>query len=269
MEILGYIASFAMGITLGLIGGGGSILTVPIMVYLFNLSPATATGHSLFIVGVTALAGSIMYIRKNGVNFKIAFLFAIPSVVGVNISRGIILPKIPEILINTSTLHLTKDVLIMTVFSVLMLTASYSMIKKFNDAKKFETRKPLTESVFFAFQGLTVGLIAGFVGAGGGFLIIPALVFFAGLPMKIATGTSLLIIAIQSLLGFGSDVMRGFAIDWALILAIAVISIAGITIGASIAHKVQEQKLKTAFGWFVFIMGVTIIIEQLRHLSSN
>ncbi|MBL7543164.1 MAG: sulfite exporter TauE/SafE family protein [Bdellovibrionaceae bacterium] len=263
---LGYTASLIMGITLGLVGGGGSILTVPIMVYLFHLSPTMATGHSLFIVGVTALTGSLMYIRKGHVDFNTGFLFAIPSVVGVNISRGLILPKIPETLIHIQGFILTKDILVMIAFATLMLVASYAMIKKRDEPKKNEI-KPLTRSLLLSSQGLIVGLIAGFVGAGGGFLIIPALVFFARLPMKVAVGTSLLIIATQSLLGFAGDLARGFTVQWPLLSIVASIAIVGIVAGSSIAHKIQEQKLKIAFGWFVFLMGLTITIEQFYRLS--
>lgn len=265
MEALGYIASFAMGITLGLMGGGGSILTVPIMVYLFSISPTVATGYSLFVVGTTALIGSIMYIRKGDIDIKVGLAFAIPSVIGVTVSRSLIIPKIPEVILKTSGLTLTKEILIMATFAVLMIAAS-SMIKKKTERKPMEVH-PLMRVALIALEGLVIGLIAGFVGAGGGFLIIPALVLLAGLSMRIAIGTSLLIIAIQSLLGFAGDVARGITVDWSLLGAVAAIAAIGIVVGSAIAHKIKEAKLKTAFGWFVLIMGAFILIEQLRHIS--
>jgi len=266
MESLGFIASFLMGIILGLMGGGGSILTVPIMVYLFGYSPTVATGNSLFVVGLTALIGSAMYIRKGDVDFKTGLSFAVPSVIGVNVSRGFIIPKIPEIIVSFNSFALTKEILIMATFAVLMIAASYSMIKKKSERKPMEAH-PLMRLALIAFEGLVVGLIAGFVGAGGGFLIIPALVLLAGLSMRVAIGTSLMIIALQSLLGFAGDISRGASVDWPKLGIIATIAVFGIIVGSAVAHKIKEQQLKTAFGWFVLIMGFTILIEQFHHLS--
>lgn len=266
MEPLGYLASFVMGITLGLVGGGGSILTVPIMVYLFGFPPTVATGNSLFVVGLTALIGSIMYGRKGAIDFKTGFSFAVPSVIGVNISRGMIIPKIPELIFSFQGFALTKDILIMAAFAALMIAASYSMIKKKNQPTLKET-PPLVRVALIAFEGLIIGLIAGFVGAGGGFLIIPALVLLAGLSMRIAIGTSLMIIALQSLLGFAGDVSRGLKFEWTILAMVATIAIVGIVVGSALAHKIHEQKLKIAFGWFVLFMGAAILIEQFRHLS--
>lgn len=266
MEYLGFVASFAMGITLGLLGGGGSILTVPILVYLFALPPTIATGYSLFIVGTTALIGSLMYIRKGEIDFQAVVAFAIPSVAGVNVSRGIIIPQIPTVLFQFGAFALTKEILVMVAFAVLMVAASYSMIKKKGDRKPMETHS-IKRFALIGLQGLVVGIIAGFVGAGGGFLIIPVLVFMVGLSMRIAVGTSLAIIAIQSLLGFVGDLSRGINIDWSLLVTVATFAVVGIVVGSKFAHKIKEQKLKTAFGWFVLFMGLAIFLEQVRHLS--
>lgn len=266
MDILGYMASFAMGIILGLMGGGGSILTVPILVYLFSLSPLVATGYSLFVVGLTALIGSFMYIKKGDIDFKTGLMFAIPSIIGVNIARGWIIPSIPNIVITTPGFTFTKEILIMATFALLMIVASYSMIKKRGEQKQSEIHK-FARTAILALEGLIVGLIAGFVGAGGGFIIIPALVLFTGLAMRVAIGTSLMIIAAQSLLGFGGDLLRGLTVEWTLLTFITSVSIVGIIIGSTIARRVKEQKLKIAFGWFVLLMGATILVEQLSHLS--
>ncbi len=266
MEYAGFIASFSMGIILGLMGGGGSILTVPILVYLFSLSPTISTAYSLFVVGTTALIGSAMYIRKGEIDLRAGFAFALLSVVGVNISRGLIIPKIPSVVAQLGSFSLTKDILVMVTFSVLMVSASYSMIKKKNERKPTNI-KPALRFVLIAIVGLTVGLIAGFVGAGGGFLIIPALIFILGLSMRIAVGTSLMIIAIQSLLGFAGDVLRGLTVNWSLLLAVAAFAVIGIIVGSELSQKFKEQKLKKAFGWLVLSMGLTILLEQLRHLS--
>lgn len=257
-----------MGITLGLMGGGGSILTVPIMVYLFSFSPIVATGYSLFVVGLTALIGSAMYIRKGDIDFKVGFFFAIPSVIGVNVSRGLIIPAIPDIIFSVAGFTLSKEILIMITFAALMMAASYSMIKKRKDQKQIITQS-LMRTVFIAAQGFIVGAVAGFVGAGGGFLIIPALVIFAGLSMRVAVGTSLMIIALQSLIGFAGDISRGAAVEWTFLMTVAAVAILGIIVGSTYAHKIKEQKLKVVFGWFVLLMGATILIEQIYNLSPK
>ncbi|MBY0554736.1 sulfite exporter TauE/SafE family protein [bacterium] len=266
METFGFIASFLMGITLGLMGGGGSVLTVPIMVYLFGFTPTLATGYSLFVVGLTALIGSTLYIRKGEIDFKTGLLFALPSVIGVNISRGLIIPKIPQVILSFNNYALTKEILIMAAFAALMMIASFSMIKNKKEPAPAST-SPLMRSLLIAIQALIVGLIAGFVGAGGGFLIIPALVLLAGLSMRVAVGTSLMIIAAQSLLGFAGDLSRGILVDWPLLLKVAAIAVIGIIAGSSVAHKIKEQQLKKIFGWFVLLMGISILIEQLHQLS--
>jgi len=268
MTALGLFASFLMGIILGLMGGGGSILTVPILVYLFSITPTTATGYSLFVVGITALVGSIMYIRKGDFDLKVGMAFAIPSVIGVNVSRGLIIPLIPTTIFSFGAFELKKEILVMVVFAALMITASYSMIKKRKPAKASQANQ-LSRMTLVAAQGLAVGLIAGFVGAGGGFLIIPALVLLAGLTMRIAIGTSLAIIALQSLVGFAGDIIRGTIVDWNLLILIAGIAMIGIVAGSRVAHKINEHKLKVSFGWFVLIIGTTILLEQLRHISNG
>lgn len=266
MEYIGLIASVAMGITLGLMGGGGSILTVPILVYLFALSPTMATGYSLFVVGTTALIGSIMYIRKGDIDLQAGAAFGLLSVIGVNISRGYIIPQIPEVVVQIGGFSLTKEILVMLAFAALMVVASYSMIKGKKDRKPMEAH-PMVRVALMATIGLIVGVVAGFVGAGGGFLIIPALVFIAGLSMRIAVGTSLMIIAFQSLLGFAGDLSRGLMVNWSLLGPVVAFAVIGIILGSAVAHKIKEQKLKIAFGWFVLVMGVTILLEQLRHFS--
>ncbi len=268
MEIIGYLASFAMGITLGLLGGGGSILTVPIMVYLFGLLPSLATAHSLFVVGVTALAGFLMAHRQGNIDFKTGFTFAIPSVIGVNVSRGFVLPILPQEIFSGPSFNLTKEILIMSTFAILMTTASLSMIRKKVQNQKLSAPQS-EQKIFLAIQGLIVGLIAGFVGAGGGFLIVPALVIWAGLPMRLAVGTSLMVITLQSLLGFAGDYFRGTTFDFHLLATVSIIAVAGIVIGSNFSKKIQEQKLKTSFGWFVLLFGTFIFFEQIRQMKFH
>lgn len=267
MEYLGFAASLTMGIILGLMGGGGSILTVPIMVYLFSLTPSLATGYSLFVVGMTALIGGLVHLRKGEIDFQAGIIFAVPSIAGVNLSRALILPSIPTVIAEFGRFTLSRELLVMLSFAILMVMASASMIRRKNPSSPV---RDLTYKggALLALQGLIVGLIVGFVGAGGGFLIIPALVLMAGLQMRIAVGTSLMVIAFQSLLGFAADTYRGLSVNWLLLGTITIFAVLGIVLGSAFSHKVNERKLKSAFGYFVLVMGTGILLEQLFHIST-
>ncbi len=259
MEYFGYLASILIGITLGLIGGGGSILTVPILVYLFQIDPENATSYSLFIVGITALVGSYRHYKLGNLQLKSALYFAIPSIFSLLFVRKLVLPNIPETLFRIQQLEVTKNLLIMIVFAILMIAASVSMIRKSKTAKNPSTLN-IPRS---AFIGFLVGFVTGFLGAGGGFLIIPALLFFANLPMKQAVGTSLFIIFINSLIGFTGDLINGITINYPLLFTITTIAIVGMLIGTQLSKKIDGAKLKPAFGWFVLVMGIYIITKEL------
>lgn len=260
MEILGYIASIIIGISLGLIGGGGSILTVPVLVYLFKVDALLATSYSLFIVGATSTIGSFDYFKKGLVNVKTAIVFGIPAIISVFLTRALIVPAIPDVLFNLGDFEFTKSIFIMVIFAILMIAASYSMIKK--STVKVET----TEAQKFNYplilvEGGVVGILTGLVGAGGGFLIIPALVVLSKLPMKEAVGTSLVIIAAKSLIGFFGE-GSGHGIDWIFMLSISAFAILGIFIGTYLSKKIDGNKLKPAFGWFVLVMGIYILLKE-------
>lgn len=259
MEIAGYIASLFIGISLGLIGGGGSILTVPVLVYLFAISPTIAISYSLFIVGFTSLIGSFNYYRKGLVNFKTVLLFGSSSITTVFIARKFIIPFLPDVFFRIGSFSVTHSLFVMVVFAILMLAASVSMIRSRKIvAEKQSKEKPWMLIVY----GVLIGLVTGFLGAGGGFLLIPALVFLMKLPMKEAIGTSLLIIALNSLIGFLGDIGR-HAIDWSFITIVSAIAIAGIFIGGYFNKKVNADRLKKGFGWFVLVMGIYIIVKEL------
>ncbi|RAU82843.1 sulfite exporter TauE/SafE family protein [Pontibacter arcticus] len=280
MEILGYIAALFIGLSLGLIGGGGSILTVPVLVYLMGLSPVISTAYSLFIVGLTSLVGSYKFYQKGLVSLKTAVVFGLPSIMAVFLTRRFLVPAIPENLFSVGDLAVTKGVLLMLLFAGLMVFASVSMIKKkkapadvadenmdtepaITQTKPAERHpKPKFNYGGILAEGLVVGTLTGLVGAGGGFLIIPALVLFSKLDMKMAVGTSLLIIAVKSLFGFIGDIYN-YEIDWLLLGIFSTISIAGIFVGTFLSTKIHADKLKTSFGWFVLVMGLYIIIKEL------
>ena len=259
MEYFGYLASILIGVTLGLIGGGGSILTVPILVYLFQINPENATSYSLFIVGVTAMFGSYRHYLLGNLQLKSALYFAIPSVLSLLFVRKLVLPNIPESLFSIGQLEITKNLLIMFVFGILMVAASLSMIRKSKE-NQIEAKLNIPR---LAFIGFLVGFITGFLGAGGGFLIIPSLLFFANLPIKQAVGTSLFIIFINSLIGFTGDLINGITINYQLLFTVTLIAIVGMLIGTQLSKKIDGAKLKPAFGWFVLVMGLYIITKEL------
>lgn len=262
MQIAGYIASLFIGISLGLIGGGGSILTVPVLVYLFNVNPVLSTSYSLFIVGSTSFVGAINNYRKNLVRVKIALLFGLSSITTVFITRKFILPHIPEKIISVGTFSITHSLLTMILFAILMIAAARAMIKNGNNNTGESIIERKIKFSKLLFYGVIVGLATGILGAGGGFLLIPTLVLFVGLAMKEAVGTSLLIIALNSLIGFTGD-LGHFAINWTFLLTITAIAIIGILIGGLLSKKIKGEKLKKAFGWFVLIMGIFILMQEI------
>jgi hypothetical protein len=261
MELLGYIASVIIGVSLGLIGGGGSILTVPVLVYLLGVEPVIATAYSLFIVGATSLVGAVPKYRQGLVSLKTAAIFGIPSIAAVFITRKFFVPLIPQHILRIGSIEITKPVLIMVLFAVLMVVASSSMIRN-GEKKTVQDEKQHFNYPMILLEGTVVGVLTGFVGAGGGFLIIPALVLFSKLPMKMAVGTSLLIIAAKSLIGFTGDIAH-YKMDWKLLGIVTGAAITGIFIGNAINKRIPGERLKKWFGWFVLIMGVYIIIKEL------
>ena len=261
-QIVGYTAPILIGVVLGLVGGGGSILTVPVLVYLMGINPVLSTAYSLFVVGSTSLVGSVSYMQKSLVNYRAALVFAIPSFIAVFLTRKYLMPAIPASLFTVGSFEVTKNIGIMVFFALVMLAASYSMIK---DKKKVAANESDTLQFNYpmiALEGAVVGILTGIVGAGGGFLIIPALVLLAHLPMKMAVGTSLLIIAAKSLFGFIGD-LSNLTIDWTFLLQFTAFSILGIFIGIYLSKFIAGEKLKKIFGWFVLLMGAYIIVKEL------
>lgn len=261
MEIAGYIASLIIGISLGLIGGGGSILTVPVMVYLFGVQPLLATSYSLFVVGVTSLFGAATNYRKGLVNVKTALLFGVSSIITVFFTRKLLIPAIKGITVTIAGFTITEPIFTMLLFSLLMIMAAFSMIvTKKKSTEENNSHKKNNFSRLFIY-GIAIGFITGLLGAGGGFLLIPTLVVLLGLPMKEAVGTSLLIIALNSLIGFTGD-LGHFLIEWKLLLRVTLIAIAGILIGSQLAKKIEGESLKKGFGWFILIMGIYILTKE-------
>ncbi|MFD1614351.1 sulfite exporter TauE/SafE family protein [Gelatiniphilus marinus] len=257
-QLLGYIGALVVGLVLGLIGGGGSILTVPLLVYLLGYNPIVATAYSLFVVGTTSMVGTYQKFKKGLVDFKTGFAFSFPSFIAVYLSRRYLVPGIPENLFSLGNFTLTKAMGIMVFFAIIMLLASFSMIKNQKETHEI----PQKQAYYKTFsQGLVIGTITGIIGAGGGFLYVPALVLWANIPMKKAVGTSLIIVTINSLIGFTGDIQT-LEIEWLFLLTFTLISVAGIIIGVFLSKYISGNKLKKSFGYFSFIMAIYIIYKE-------
>ncbi|MGN6618285.1 MAG: sulfite exporter TauE/SafE family protein [Ilyomonas sp.] len=259
---MGYIAALFIGISLGLIGGGGSVLTVPVLVYLFGINPVVSTSYSLFVVGSTSLVGAFNNYRKGLVQIKTALLFGLSSITTVFLTRKVLIPLIPEHIATIGSLNLTESIITMVLFAILMVAASLSMIKgRKEEPKETRAENEKINLPKLLLYGVAIGISTGWLGAGGGFLLIPTLVLLVKLPMKEAVGTSLLIIALNSLIGFTGDIGH-FDINWFFLIKVTSIAIAGIFAGGWIGKKIEGDKLKKGFGWFVLVMGIFIIIKE-------
>lgn len=264
MQILVWIAALAIGLSLGIIGGGGSILTVPVMTYMMGVEPTMATGYSLFVVGISALFGAIGKYRQGLVDVKTGVIFAIPSFIAVYLTRAYLIPLLPDTFFSVGDFVFTKDIFLMVFFAVIMVLAAFSMIKGRKDDGKNEDSAPTYNYPLILVEGFVVGIVTGIVGAGGGFLIIPALVLLAKLPMKKAVGTSLMIITAKSLFGFIGEVQtNGDKMDWNMLLIFSSIAVVGILLGTYLSKFISAGNLKKGFGYFVLIMAVYILAKEL------
>ena len=261
IDFLGFFGAFLIGIVLGLVGGGGSILTVPLLVYLLGYNPVVATAYSLFVVGSSSVVGIIQKHQEKLVDFKTGLAFSFPSFLSVYISRRYLVPNIPNEIFTLNNYVLTKEMAIMVLFAIIMLIASISMIKR-----KKESDEPFKKQTYYKtfIQGLIIGVITGLIGAGGGFLYVPALVLWAGLTMKNAVGTSFVIVAINSIIGFLGD-LHHLDINWMFLLTFSFLTILGILSGGYLSKYISNKKLKKGFGWFVMIMAIYIMIKEFSQ----
>lgn len=249
-----------IGISLGLIGGGGSILTVPVLVYIAGIKATEAMSYSLFVVGTTAWLGTFQKSLAGQINVRVALSFFFPSMLVVYLTRHYVLPALPEVWVDTLYFMLKKDKALMLIFASLMLLSARAMIQVRDLPDTLPTRFKLTQIVG---KAVLVGFLTGFVGAGGGFLIVPTLVLLVGLEMKVAVGTSLFVIAINSTIGFLTDLGKASQIRWDFLLIFAGLALVGSWIGNRLTNTISNTKLKKIFGWFVLIMGIVIWILEL------
>jgi hypothetical protein len=261
LEVFGYISALFIGISLGVIGGGGSILAVPVLAYLFLLDAKFATAYSLFIVGFSALIGGIKQHLKGFVDWKTAIVFGIPAMIGVTLVRKFVVPAIPDVIFTYGDFEFTRRMVMFGLFAVLMIPAAFSMLKEKKEAKENAGEVKYNYPLILI-EGLIVGGVTGIIGAGGGFLIIPALVILANIEMKIAVGTSLIIIAFKSLLGFFLGDAFTLDIDWFLLSTFTGVSVIGIFIGSFLSNYIDGDKLKKGFGYFIFVMAIFIFYME-------
>ncbi len=260
MEILGYALAVLIGVVLGLIGGGGSILAVPVLVYVFHLDPTVATSYSLFIIGVTSLAGAGFQATKSNVDFRVAATFGLTSLATVFLTRKYVLPLIPDELFQLAGFTVHRSTTIMILFSALMLASSVSMILGYGQSDR--QKKSAYVMLQLGALGIGIGLVTGLLGAGGGFLIIPTLVILAKTPIKRAIGTSLIIIAINSLVGFIGDIGH-VQINWNFLFIFLSITIVGVLVGSLLGRRISGERLRGGFGWFLLTMGIYILSKEL------
>ncbi|MFM6954916.1 MAG: sulfite exporter TauE/SafE family protein [Sphingobacteriaceae bacterium] len=263
MHILGYIAAIGIGLSLGLVGGGGSILTVPVLVYLFGIDPTVATAYSLVIISATTSVGAFKNYQKQLVSFPVAFSFGLSSMITVFLIRKLILPAIPTTLFNIGSVIIHKSEATMLVFALLMLVAAYFMIKTKPTVQQVDEVSSSVAKLLL--YGIGAGLITGFLGAGGGFVLIPALVLLVHLPMKKAVGTSLLIIALNSLVGIAGD-WGHVTLDWVFAASLIALALLGLFIGVLLSASLPDTLLKKYFGWFVCCMGIVVLSSELYSL---
>ncbi len=259
LEILGFAGAVLVGLILGLVGGGGAMLTLPILVYLLGINPIVATGYSLFIVGITSFVGTLRNIKEKKINFKVGLLFTLPTLLVLYGTRSWLLPTIPNTILSLGHFELSKATAIMILFAVVMLLAASFMI---SGNKNIEEPSQETKVLKLIFAGIGVGLLSGLVGAGGGFIIIPALILFAKMPMKNAVATSIFIISLNSLLGFIGE-NGDYTIDWYFLFIFSTLSIIGIFLGIYLSRFVTGTQLKKGFGFFILAMATVIILMEI------
>lgn len=270
MVALGYILGLLIGICLGVMGAGGAVLTIPVLVYLFQIDTITATFYSLFIVGITAMIGTIGYIRNQLFDGKTVIFFGIPSVISVILTTRILVPSIPEIVVSNSSYTLTKHLLLLILFAMLMIFSAIAMIRSSRVIKKDDySEMQKYRYGLIILQGILVGIVTGLLGAGGGFLIIPALVLLARLPMKKAVGTSLFLITLNCIIGFASKYATIEQVNWTFLLIFSGLTVAGILTGILFTKKISGEKLKKGFGYFMLVMGTFILTKELYSVKNK
>ncbi|TVR09276.1 MAG: sulfite exporter TauE/SafE family protein [Phormidium sp. GEM2.Bin31] len=254
--IFGHLLAIGIGISLGLLGGGGSILAVPILIYVMGLSAREAIAASLFIVGVVSLMGLIPHAKAGNVSLKLALTFAPAAMVGAY--GGARLAELPFI---TDTIQLVAFGLVMFLASIFMIRKKRAAVPVSPESTSPPKSPSFGKTLLIPLEGILVGVITGFVGVGGGFAIIPALVLLGGTPMKEAIGTSLLIIALKSATAFWGYLGQ-VSLDWAIIISFTIAASLGTYGGALLSRRIDASHLQKGFGYFVLAVSIFILIQR-------
>ena len=258
LVLIGYTLAVVIGCALGMVGGGGSILVIPVLVFFFKIDPSLATTYSLFIVGLSALCGSSTQWKEGNISFRAVAQFGIPSVIVLFVVRRWLLPAVPAVLFHSGGVAVSKSLLVMLVFTSLMLTVGYTMIRQ----KKYAPGESVKRPRLFV-QGALTGAVTGFIGIGGGFIIVPSLVLFAGLPMRKAIGTSLVIISINCAVGILSNFSTTASLNYPFLLRFAVLTVIGILLGSWAIKHIPDNNLKPVFGWIILGMGFFMVVRLI------
>lgn len=256
----GYIGALLTGIVLGILGGGGALLSIPVLVYFFHVEAGVATGYSLFLIGITALSGAVRNILMRNVDFRLALWYGVPSLFSVYAMRRFIMPAVPDIIYSGPAFTLDKNHLILFFLSAVMLLVGRKMIQE--ERKETPVSTGAVDYKRMILYSLLIGSFLGMVGAGGGFLMTPVLIYFGRLKMKKAVGTSLFLVSCNSFIGFLGDLGGNYPMNWSLLLSFSGFSVAGVFAGVYLANFVDESRLKKAFGWFMLVLAATIVIKE-------
>ena len=260
-DLAGFALVFFIGVIMGTIGAGGSILTSAVLVYVFCISPVLSASYTLLNVCTISIIGFVQYYRKGLVDINMGLLYALPTLLMVFCMRRFIMPAIPDIIFSNERFTITKNLLVMLAFSLLMITIAWSMIRRPVYTPAVNQKRP--SSFVMILPGIFTGLLTGFAGAGGGFVIVPALVFFGGLEIKKAIGTSLFIIAINTSTGFIGDYSAGVNYDWFFLIKLVAATVAGMVLSGRIMVKMSNEKLRRLFAYTILTMGCWVIIREL------
>lgn len=255
ISLLAWPGALAIGLSLGLLGSGGSIMTVPVLVYLVGQDEKIAIAGSLFIVGSIALAGSLPFLRGRIINWRSVLSFGLPGMLGTYLGAMIA--------------AYVAGIIQLAMFAIVMLLASYLMLRPPDLTAADRGQRAIWK---IAADGLLVGIVTGLVGVGGGFLIVPALVLLGGLPMHQAVATSLVIIALKSFSGFYKylEVLdkQSLTLDWNVLAVVTIVGIAGSFLGGKIGSRISHQKLRTGFGYFLIVMAIVILLQSAPQLTD-
>lgn len=248
---LGAVLALLVGATLGLLGGGGSILTVPILVYVVGLDAHEAIALSLLVVGVTSAAALVGHARAGRVRFQVGLVFGATSMIGAYGAGQVA--------------HLLPATFLLVAFGAMMLVTAVAMMRRGGGDESVDRVEPRLPILAIVAEGLVVGALTGLVGAGGGFVVVPALVLLGKLPMRTAVGTSLLVITMNSFAALAGHA-ASVSIDWPLAIVLTTMAVVGSVLGARFASRVPQALLKRGFAWLVVVMAIFVLMQELPHV---